>query len=207
MFTGLIREIARTTLTGNRLRVKASYRPKIGDSVAVNGACLTVVAIDKEGFSADLSYETRQSIATENLNFQAHIEPAMVMGDRFEGHIAQGHIDFIGSIQAIETQGDAQNFFIAPPKEAMRLIAPKGSITIDGVSLTINDVFESSFKLTLIPHTLKNTLFSGYKVNRRVNIETDLFARYAARILDCGAIKNDLPRDRRREIDLITAIF
>ncbi|MDR1451767.1 MAG: riboflavin synthase [Helicobacteraceae bacterium] len=209
MFTGLIKEIASATLRGDRLQVKASYRPKAGDSVAVNGACLTVAALDYGGFRADLSYETQRSIAVENLNGKAHIEPAMIMGDRFEGHIAQGHIDFIGSVAAIEKEGDSWNFFIDAPKEAMRLIAPKGSIGIDGVSLTINEVFDSAFRLTLVPHSLANTLFESYKVNRRVNIETDLFARYAARILDCSSAErgeNVLQR-RRREIDRMSAIF
>jgi riboflavin synthase len=207
VFTGLIREIAQTTLSGDLLRIKASHRPKIGDSVAVNGACLTVVAVDKEGFSANLSYETQKSIAVENLNSKAHIEPAMALGDRLDGHIAQGHIDFIGSIEAIGASGSSKDFFIAAPKEAMRLIAPKGSIAIDGVSLTINEVFESAFRLTLISHSLKNTLFCDYKVNRRVNIETDLFARYAARILDFGAAKANGAGDRRMNVDRLAAIF
>lgn len=206
MFTGLIREIAQTALSGDRLRIKAAYRPKIGDSVAVNGACLTVVALDKEGFSAELSHETQRSIAVENLNARAHIEPAMIMGDRFEGHIAQGHIDFIGSISRIERSGGGWDFFIGAPKEALRLIAPKGSIAIDGVSLTINEVFANSFRLTLIPHSLKNTLFGEYKVNRRVNIETDLFARYTARILDAKSEESAAALDRRY-FDRMTAIF
>ena len=185
MFTGLIREMADVvSYRNNLLTLKAAYRPKIGDSVAVNGACLTVVRVGDGTFSVELADETRRTIAMENLKGRVHIEPAMRMGDRFEGHIVQGHVDTVGSITRIEKRTNGTDFFIAIPKEYLRYVIPKGSVTIDGVSLTVNEVTDEGFRLTIIPHTLDNTLFSTYRVGTRVNVETDLFARYVANILE-----------------------
>ncbi len=172
----------------NILTLKAAYRPAIGDSIAVNGACLTVVAVGEGTFSVELADETRAVIALENLKGRVHIEPAMRMGDRFEGHIVQGHIDCIGVVTAIHQRTNGTDFFIEIPAEYLQYVIPKGSVTIDGVSLTVNDVDEEKFRLTIIPHTLKETLFGEYRVGRRVNVETDLFARYVANILDKRAL-------------------
>lgn len=181
MFTGLIREMAKVvSFNGERLTLEATHKPKIGDSIAVNGACLTVIETSGSRFTVELSHESQKLLAVENIRSKVHIEPAMMMGDRFEGHIVQGHIDFVGKIDRIESIAGSQDIYISVPKEAIKLIAPKGSIAIDGVSLTVNSVYESGFRLTLIPHSLKNTLFNEYKIGRRVNIETDLFARYLA---------------------------
>ncbi len=179
MFTGLIREMAKVVNFQNDfLTLKAKYTPKIGDSIAINGACLTVVKISKDTFSVQLSPESQKLLAIENYKNQVHIEPAMQMGDRFEGHIVQGHIDCIGSITSIKNNGNSSDYFISIPKEYMKYIIPKGSITVDGVSLTVNEVLKDSFRLTIIPHTIKNTLFETYKLGSKVNIETDMFARY-----------------------------
>ncbi len=167
----------------NILTLKASYKPGVGDSIAVNGACLTVVDVSKSGFSLELADETREVIATENLRGRVHIEPAMRMGDRFEGHIVQGHIDSVGIVKRIVKRTNGVDFFISIPREYLQYIIPKGSVTIDGVSLTVNEVADDGFRLTIIPHTLKETLFGEYEVGRRVNVETDLFARYVANIL------------------------
>ncbi|BBG64894.1 riboflavin synthase eubacterial/eukaryotic [Hydrogenimonas sp.] len=184
MFTGLIRETAEVvSYSNNILTLKASYRPKIGDSVAVNGACLTVVGVYENGFSVELADETREVIAIENLRGKVHIEPAMKMGDRFEGHIVQGHVDTVGKIEKIERRSNGTDFFITIPEEFMQYVIPKGSITVDGVSLTVNETSQNGFRLTIIPHTMKETLFGSYKRGTRVNIETDLFARYVANIL------------------------
>ncbi|GHV03230.1 riboflavin synthase subunit alpha [Campylobacterota bacterium] len=185
MFTGLIREIALVrSFGGESLRLGAAHRPQLGDSIAVNGACLTVTAIESGGFSVELSHETRAVIAVENLRDRVHIEPAMKLGDRFEGHIVQGHIDAIGTIAELKQHGKTRDLIIKAPSEKMRLFAEKGSVAIDGVSLTINEALNDSFRLTLIGQTLGHTLFESYKVGRRVNIETDLFARYTARLLN-----------------------
>lgn len=179
MFTGLIREMAKVvSFQNNFLTLKAKYQPKIGDSIAVNGACLTVVKIINDTFTVELSPESQTILAMENYKDEVHIEPAMMMGDRFEGHIVQGHIDCIGNIKSIQNNGNSNDFYISLPKQYLKYIIPKGSITIDGVSLTVNEVLKDSFRLTIIPHTIKNTLFKKYKVGTRVNIETDMFARY-----------------------------
>ncbi|WP_456380872.1 riboflavin synthase [Hydrogenimonas sp.] len=185
MFTGLIREKGEVlSYRDNILTIRADYRPDIGDSIAVNGACLTVVEVGEKYFSVELADETRAVIAMENLRGFVHIEPAMRMGDRFEGHIVQGHVDTVGTVTRIEKRTNGTDFFITIPPEYLQYVIPKGSVTIDGVSLTVNDVTDEGFRLTIIPHTLDNTLFSTYRVGTRVNVETDLFARYVANILE-----------------------
>jgi len=179
MFTGLIREFATVVSYENSyLILKAKYRPKIGDSIATNGVCLTVVKLTDSTFTVELSAETRALMAVENLKGKVHIEPAMAIGDRLEGHIVQGHIDCLGTIKSIIKNQNATDMVIGLPKEFSKFIIPKGSITIDGVSLTLNDVKDNEFRLTIIAHTLKQTIFSEYRVGRKVNIETDMFARY-----------------------------
>jgi riboflavin synthase len=181
LFTGLIREMAKVeSFSNNTLTLKAQYKPKIGDSIAINGACLTAVKIGNGNFSVELSPESQNTLAMENYKGQVHMEPAMMMGDRFEGHVVQGHVDCIGKITSIKQNGNSTDFFIEIPHEFIKYVIPKGSITIDGVSLTVNSVEKSKnqFRLTIIPHTIDNTLFKTYKVNSKVNIETDMFARY-----------------------------
>ncbi len=179
MFTGLIREKAKVIgFVGDLLKLQADYHPKIGDSVAVNGVCLTVVSVEQNSFSVELSPETKNRIALENYREEVHIEPAMRVGDRLEGHIVQGHVDTIGTVEKIIPSQKSYDFHIGVDPKFIKFIAPKGSIAIDGVSLTVNDVYTQSFRLTVIPHTVKETLFQHYKIGTRVNIETDMFARY-----------------------------
>jgi len=184
MFSGLIREIAKVESFNNSiLTLKAKYTPKIGDSISINGACLTVVSISKNSFSVELSPESAKILAIENYKDEVHIEPAMQMGDRFEGHVVQGHIDIIGVIEKIEKFGNSYNLFIKIDKKFLHLIVPKGSITIDGVSLTINEVVDEVMRLTIIPHTMENSIFKSYKIGTKVNIESDMFVRYIENIL------------------------
>jgi len=179
MFTGLIREIATVeSFANNSLKIKAKYSPKLGDSIAINGACLTVVSFDSNSFSVELSQESMNLLALENYSNKVHIEPAMQLGDRVEGHMVQGHVDCIGQIQKIDKNSKGWDVYIKIPKEFSKLIIPKGSVAIDGVSLTINDVKDNTFRLTIIPHTINNTLFKDWKISQRVNVETDMFARY-----------------------------
>ncbi len=179
MFNGLIREIAKVqSFDGVLLTIKAKHKPKIGDSIAVNGACLTVVKFDESGFSVELSPESQSVLAIENYKNLVHIEPAMRLSDRIEGHLIQGHIDCVGVIDKIIKNENSYDFHIKVPKNYIKFIIPKGSIAIDGISLTINAVYEDAFKLTIIPHTMQNSLFKNYKVKSRLNIETDMFARY-----------------------------
>jgi len=141
------------------------------------------VKILNDGFSVELSPESQKLLAIENYKGEVHIEPAMMMGDRFEGHIVQGHVDAIGTIKEIKNNGNSYDVFISIDKKFIPYIVPKGSITIDGVSLTVNDVEADSFRLTIIPITMKETLFKSYVNGSKVNVETDMFARYVSHII------------------------
>ncbi|ECL5891664.1 riboflavin synthase [Campylobacter jejuni] len=179
MFNGLIREIAKVqSYQNNTLSLKAKYRPNLGDSIAVNGACLSVTKLYEGGFEVELSRESRTHMAIENLKDKVHIEPALRYGDRIDGHLMQGHIDFIGILEKIQKDENGVDFYISLPKEAMKFIAEKGSIGVDGVSLTINEILKNGIRLTIIPITFKETLFKDYQVGRKINIESDLLARY-----------------------------
>ena len=179
MFNGLIREIAKVkSFSNNTLTLKSKYIPKIGDSVAVNGVCLTATKIFSDGFSVELSPETQSKVAIENYKNLVHIEPAMKLSDRIDGHLLQGHIDCIGEILEIKNNKNSYDVVIKIPIEYIKFVINKGSIAVDGVSLTINNVWSDRFHLTIIPHTFENTLFKTYKIHQRVNIETDMFARY-----------------------------
>lgn len=204
MFTGLIREMATVkSYGGERLSLKAVYRPKLGDSIAINGTCLSVVSIESDGFSVELSPETQKHIATEKLKGQVHIEPAMQMGERFEGHIVQGHIDTVGTVASITDNGNSYDVNITVDPKFIPLIPPKGSIAIDGVSLTVNEVMKDSFRLTIIPITMRETLFGSYTKGTRVNIETDVFARYMHHILTAST-KKELSWN---DVDRISALY
>ncbi|WP_314040250.1 riboflavin synthase [Campylobacter showae] len=187
MFNGLIREIAQVaSYSQNTLRLKASYRPNLGDSVAVNGACLSVTQLHADGFSVELSAETRAHIVMENLRGRMHIEPAMRLADRVDGHLLQGHVDAIGEVVRIERRENGVDFYINLPSSVMPLMANKGSIAVEGVSLTINEVLPTGVRLTIIPITFRESLFGEFEPGRRVNVESDLLARYVARQLEFG---------------------
>ncbi len=204
MFTGLIREMATVqSYRNNQLSLQSKYRPNIGDSIAINGACLTVIQILPNGFAVELSPETQAYIATQNLKGKVHMEPAMQMGERFEGHIVQGHVDCIGEISKIQDNGNSIDFYVSIPQEHRRFLIPKGSVTVDGVSLTINEVTEEGFRLTIIPHTLKESLFGAYTLGHKVNIETDMFARYIFHLFNPEK-KKSVSWD---EIDKISALY
>ncbi len=184
MFTGLIREIGIVKNRHNNvLTIQSGIKPKKGDSIALNGVCLTVVDLYDGGFMLELGNETRKLIPPEKFQGKVHLEPAMIMGDRFEGHIVQGHIDTIGTIKNIDAKENTVDMCISVDASVMPVIIHKGSIAIDGISLTINSTGKDWFKLSIIPHTLKNTLLGELKTGDKVNIETDLFARYIDRIL------------------------
>ncbi len=201
MFTGLIREIATVKrYSNNILSIRSSHKAKLGDSIAINGVCLTVIKVNSDGFDLEVADETRSIVPAEKFEGEVHIEPAMRMDDRFEGHIVQGHVDCVGEVERIVKRENATDFFIAVDSKYIAHIIPKGSITIDGISLTVNDVFERSFRLTIIPHTLEQTLMHTYKVGTKVNVETDLFARYIDHILSHRSNKRAMGWD---EVDAI----
>ncbi len=201
MFTGLIREIAAVkNFQNNILKIQSEHKAKLGDSIAINGVCLTVIKTRSNGFDLEVADETRSIVPAEKFQGKVHLEPAMQMSDRFEGHIVQGHIDTVGEIAQITPRENATDFVIKVDTKHIPHIIPKGSITIDGISLTINDVYSDSFRLTIIPHTLKQTLMQYYSIGSKVNIETDMFARYIEHILSHRSKNSSIGWD---EIDKI----
>ena len=187
MFSGLVRNIGVVErFEGGKIAIRSNLRPKIGASIAINGICTTAISTQGGVFCAILSSETQKCVALENLQIprtKVHLEEALRASDRMDGHIVQGHIDSIGEILRVERSENGFDFIIAYPQEIRPLLVPKGSVAIDGISLTINAVDSASFRLTIIPHTFDNTLFHTYKPARRVNIETDIFARSIHHIL------------------------
>ncbi len=205
MFTGLIREIATVkNYSNNILTIQSKHKASLGDSIAINGVCLTVIAVHSDGFDLELADETRSIVPESKFLGKVHIEPAMQMSDRFEGHIVQGHIDCIGTVNEISTRENGVDFIIEVEPKYITYIVPKGSITIDGISLTVNDVYKSSFRLTIIPHTLENTLMKNYQIGTKLNIETDVFARYIDHILAHRSKKSSLSWD---EVDSLQMSF
>ena len=157
----------------------------LGDSIACNGACLTVVELGGSSFAADVSRETLRltTIGTWQSGARINLEKAMQATDRFGGHIVSGHIDGMGEV--VERRSDARSewFKIRAPRELAKYIAHKGSITVDGTSLTINRVDGTDFELNIIPQTMSHTVIGDYQAGTRVNLEVDLVARYLERLL------------------------
>ncbi|WQW35218.1 riboflavin synthase [Helicobacter pylori] len=184
MFSGLINQIAKVkSFKNNILSIESDLNPKLGDSIAINGACLTAIESSKTHFSVELSQKTQNSVALENYKDLVHIEPALKANASLDGHFVQGHIDAIGVIEKIIQHSNQVDFFISASEETLLLCVEQGSIAIDGVSLTLSKVEEKGFWLTIIPYTLENTLFKTYPLKRRVNIETDMLVRSVASIL------------------------
>ena len=205
MFTGLIREIATVkSYRNNILTIQSTHKAKLGDSIAINGVCLTVIKVHSDGFDLELADETRSIIDESKISGKVHLEPAMQMNDRFEGHIVQGHVDCVGEVVRIVKRENGTDFYIKVDPRYITHIIPKGSITVDGISLTVNDVYDDSFRITIIPHTLENTLMKNYKVGTKLNIETDVFARYIDHILSHRSTKKSMSWD---DVDKIQMSF
>jgi riboflavin synthase len=171
-----------------RLVVEASVLstpPALGDSIAVSGVCLTVVDIEGARLAFDLSRETidRSTLGALRERDAVNLEAALRVGDALGGHMVSGHVDGIATVVAIEPDARAQRWRFALPRELMRFVAPKGSICLDGVSLTVNGVDDGGFDVAFIPHTLAVTTFGGRRVGDRINVEVDLVARYLDRLL------------------------
>jgi riboflavin synthase len=158
---------------------------RVGESVAVNGACLTVAAVTATGFSADVMPETlhRTTLGNRDARATVNLERALQFGERVGGHLLTGHIDATGTVSALREDGNARWVTITAPEAVSELIAEKGCIAVDGISLTVVDVFEAAFTVSLIPLTIAATTAGGWTVGTRVNLEVDLIARYVARAL------------------------
>ncbi len=194
MFTGIIegvgRLVARQPIGGDvRFTFNVGSLPfehvQMGESIAVNGVCLTVIAFDDSSFQADASTETLSLTTLGELGEGApiNLERAMRPTDRLGGHLVSGHVDGIGRVLAISEDARAQRWRFAAPAALLKYIAKKGSICVDGVSLTVNAVDGEGFEVALIPHTVANTAFAATGVGSQVNLEIDLVARYVERLL------------------------
>ena len=194
MFTGIIEGVGHLASidTGSgdaRLRIAVGSLPfsevKLGESIAVNGVCLTVVAFNAGFFEADASNETLSLTTLGALvpGAPLNLERAMRPTDRLGGHMVSGHVDGVGTVLDIQPDARAQRWRFAAPQALLRYVASKGSICVDGVSLTVNQVDAEGFEVALIPHTVSNTAFAGTAIGAAVNLEIDLVARYVERLL------------------------
>lgn len=194
MFTGIIEAVGRIksiSVNGNGANVSVSVGQlnmgdvRLGDSIATNGVCLTVVAFDQASFSADVSNETlaNTGFAHYKIGQSVNLEKAMLPTTRFGGHIVSGHVDAISEVLSIADNGNSTEYWLSMSDEIAHYIAKKGSITIDGVSLTVNDIAEGQFRLTIVPHTAQETIISQYQVGTKINLEVDVMARYIERLL------------------------
>jgi riboflavin synthase len=196
MFSGIIAAVGRIThLTpreaGFRLHVESGTLGlddvALGDSIACNGVCLTVVATEGRQFMVDVSPETLSCTVGLDAPGEINMEKAMRLSDRLGGHLVSGHVDGVGEVLRFEPVGDNRMLEIIAPKEIAKYIARKGSVTVNGVSLTTNEVSGQVFTINLIPHTLENTNLKHLKQGSRVNLEVDLIARYCERLLSASS--------------------
>jgi len=192
MFSGIVAAVGRivsSTPMGDGVRVRIESgrlsldNVKVGDSIAVQGVCLTVVALDAKGFDADISKATLDVTHGLGAGRDVNLEKSLRLGDSLDGHLVSGHVDGVGRVAELQDLGGSARVVIEAPAEMARFIAAKGSIAVDGVSLTVNAVDGARFEVNLIPHTRAVTTFRGLAPGTRVNLEVDLLARYVDRIL------------------------
>jgi riboflavin synthase len=198
MFTGIIKAIGkvrRIEPRGGDLRLTISSADlpwgefTVGESISINGVCLTAVEFQQDGFVADVSLETTKVTALGNLaaGSKVNLEPSVSLGERLGGHLVSGHVDCVGQIKARETDARSVRLVIEIPAEYRRYVARKGSICVDGVSLTVNEVSDNTCSVNIIPHTAEVTIIGDYRIGTDVNIEVDLLARYLERLLENDA--------------------
>jgi len=192
MFSGIVAAVGRIASEnpqgdGVRIRIESGGLPlddvKVGDSIAVQGVCLTVVALDARGFEADVSRATLDVTHGLAKGLDVNLESSLRLGDRVDGHLVSGHVDGVGSVVEMQDLGGSVRVVFEAPSSLARYIAAKGSITVDGVSLTVNAVEGVRFEVNLIPHTLSVTTLRSLRAGARVNLEVDLVARYVDRLL------------------------
>ena len=195
MFSGIVTHVGRISSAkplgdGLRLRIEAAgfelEDVKIGDSIAIQGVCHTVVAKDGEAFDVDTSHATLAVTAGLEAGRDVNLEKSLRLSDRLGGHLVSGHVDGVGHVIEFEELGGSARLLIQAPAALARYIARKGSITVDGVSLTVNGVHESRFEVNVIPHTRAVTTFRTLGPRMRVNLEVDMLARYIERMTTVG---------------------
>ncbi|MEN8219738.1 MAG: riboflavin synthase [Pseudomonadota bacterium] len=194
MFTGIIQaigKIAHRSATGTDARLYVQTNTldiktvQVGDSIAVNGVCLTAVTLPGDGFWADVSGETlaHTTLGELSLGSEVNLEKALTPQTHLGGHIVSGHVDGVGTVTQYYEDGRSTRLHIRAPKELAKYIAQKGSICVEGISLTVNSVQGAEFTLNLVPHTLAMTTLDKVKIGQRVNLEVDIIARYLERLL------------------------
>jgi riboflavin synthase len=207
MFTGIIQamgQIREMTSQGVDVRLRIASgkldltQVGLGDSIAVSGVCLTVVALHKDGFSADISAETLRctTFAALKPGDAVNLEKSLTLSTPLGGHLVSGHVDGVAEVKARDHVGQSLRFVIEVPAQLAKYIATKGSICVDGVSLTVNDVRETTFEVNIVPHTRRETTLGSLASGARVNMEVDLMARYAERLLlGDQAVHSGITRD------------
>jgi riboflavin synthase len=192
MFTGLVQDLGRVAAAerssdGVRLTVATALAAELGngDSVAVNGVCLTAVAVNEGSFSAEVMNETlqRSSLRDAGDGAVVNLELALRVSDRLGGHVVQGHVDGVGEIGAVSEDGFARRIRISAPAGLLRYVVAKGSVAVDGVSLTVAELDDASFTVSLIPETLERTNLGSAGVGTRVNLEVDVLAKYVEKLM------------------------
>jgi riboflavin synthase len=196
MFTGLVQDLGRITQAessgdGVRLTVQTALAPELGegDSVAVNGVCLTATAVAADAFEAEVMNETlgRSSLAQAGEGAIVNLELPLRPSDRLGGHVVQGHVDGVGAVRSVSVDGFARRVRIDAPPEVLRYVVHKGSVAVDGVSLTVADLDDASFTVSLIPETLERTNLGRAAAGTRVNLEVDVMAKYVEKLV--GAVR------------------
>lgn len=198
MFTGIVEAVGEVAVCEQRggdvrLRIKTNDLEladlQLGDSVSTNGVCLTVVELPGDGYVADVSSETLSltTIGDWSVGSPVNLERALTPQTRMGGHLVSGHVDGIGEVVSRHPDARSERFRLRAPRELAKYIAHKGSITVDGTSLTVNKVEGAEFELNIVPHTLEKTVIGTYKPGTRVNLEVDLIARYLERLLQGDA--------------------
>ena len=203
MFTGIIEAVGRISALEPRggdvrLRVEAGgldlSGAAIGDSIAVNGCCLTAVELGPGGFAADVSRESlaRTTLGELKPGSRVNLERALTLSKPLGGHLVTGHVDGIGRVESLGEDGRSVRFRLRAPAELARYLARKGSICVDGVSLTVNEVEGNVFGVNIVPHTLEATVFGEYRPGSRVNLEVDIVARYLERLVgEAGGLSRE----------------
>ncbi len=194
MFTGIIKTMGTVTKVDNdrgdpRFYIQSDLdlsQIEIGASVCHAGCCLTVIEKDGHVFATDVSAETlsKTTLGAWEKGSQINLEPSLKVGDELGGHIVSGHVDGVATVISITPEGDSHRLVIEAPRDLAKFIAPKGSVALDGISLTVNEVNDNQFGINVIPHTWDVTTLGQRKIGDKINIEIDLMARYAARLMD-----------------------
>jgi riboflavin synthase len=193
VFTGLIREVATVAsmdggADGVRLTVSAPETSRdaiVGDSVAISGVCLTVVAVEDELLSFDAVPETlqRSSLGRLGPGDRVNVEPALRAGEPLGGHYVQGHVDGVGAVRSVEPEGDGKRIWLDAPADLLRYVVEKGSVSVEGTSLTVAGLDDAGFAVALVPHTLEATTLGGLNPGDSVNLEADVLAKYVEKLL------------------------